>query len=203
MPSWWPLPGRGTIKPSPDCTRATGSDPQTGRSPLSGTLPDAEDKVQCVFQDVHKNLDRLQGDARFTTWRNRIVTNHYLMRVRGLNLRRVVHADAVPTCGDSFLSEPPEPFSDPESGLVRAEVSRLVRAGVQRLPALLCEALILKYFEQITTVEAAEALGLTLAATKSRLWHAPSGTAAPFPRFYAEPERVRCSHLSRHPVSKR
>jgi len=58
---------------------------------------------------------------------------------------------------------------DPEQALAKSQVNALVRKGVLRLPEKYRVALLLRDINQLSTEDTAEALGLSIPATKARV----------------------------------
>ncbi len=133
---------------------------------------EAEDELQNAWWKAWQHIDTFAGDSRFTTWLTRIVMNQCLMRLRQTRRARFVYLDA-PAPGEERISfELPDGGETPEQGLGRREVSDLVRREIARIPPLLRHALVLREVNQLPMPEVAETLGISIAATKSRLLRA-------------------------------
>jgi RNA polymerase sigma-70 factor, ECF subfamily len=113
---------------------------------------DVEEATQDVFVQAWRNLDRFRGDAQLFTWLYRIAVNEALMR------RRRKRPDVQEL--DDRLAAPP----DPEPGLHHL----LVRA-LSALPFEYRAAVVLRDVEGLSNAEVAEALGISVAAAKSRI----------------------------------
>ena len=133
---------------------------------------EAEDELQNAWWKAWQHINSFAGDSRFTTWLTRIVMNQCLMRLRQTRRARFVYLDA-PAPGEERISyELPDGCETPEQGLGRREVSELVQREIARIPPLLRHALVLREVNQLPMPEVAEALGISIAATKSRLLRA-------------------------------
>jgi RNA polymerase sigma-70 factor (ECF subfamily) len=62
--------------------------------------------------------------------------------------------------------------ADPEKLYGKQELRQIIEAAVQSLPALYREAFVLRDIEELSAEEAAEAIGITVGALKSRLLRA-------------------------------
>jgi RNA polymerase sigma-70 factor (ECF subfamily) len=113
---------------------------------------DVEEATQDVFVQTWRNLGRFRGRAHLFTWLYRIAVNEALMRRRRTR----------PTSEELDERLPAAP--DPEPGLREA----LVRA-LAALPFEYRAAVVLRDVEGLTNAEVAEALGISVAAAKSRI----------------------------------
>jgi RNA polymerase sigma-70 factor, ECF subfamily len=113
---------------------------------------DVEEATQDVFVQAWRNLREFRGDAQLFTWLYRIAVNEALMR------RRRKRPDTQEL--DERLAAAP----DPEPGLH----DLLVRA-LAALPFEYRTAVVLRDVEGLTNAEVAEALGISVAAAKSRI----------------------------------
>jgi len=113
---------------------------------------DVEEATQDVFVQAWRNLRRFRGDAQLFTWLYRIAVNEALMR------RRRKRHD-VQELDDRLAAAP-----DPEPGLRDLLVREL-----SALPFEYRTAVVLRDVEGLTNAEVAEALGISVAAAKSRI----------------------------------
>jgi RNA polymerase sigma-70 factor (ECF subfamily) len=135
---------------------------------ITGDPRDAEDCVQEAFLKVFEHLGEFRGTARFSTWLTRIAINEGLMRLRA---RKPV--DSLDEAGPDDEEFRPREIrawvDDPEQHYSKAQIRALVEQELTRLPARYRVVVTLRDMEQLTTEEAAEALGLSLTALRSRL----------------------------------
>lgn len=120
-----------------------------------------EDLVQETFLKAYDRLETFNPDYRFKTWLMAIANN---LGVDTLRRRREtvefnpdVHAAAA---------------QGPEARAVDADRSRSVQDAILELPETYSVPLILRYTEEMSYAEIAEALGITTSAVKSRLFRA-------------------------------
>jgi len=136
---------------------------------------DARDAVQEAFVSAFRSLDRFEGGSRLATWLHRIVVNCCLMRLRSRQRRpEEPIEDLLPKFLEDGHQTPPSlAWSDPvEELLHRKEICALVRASIDRLPESYRTVLILRDIEELSTGDAASALGVTENALKIRLHRA-------------------------------
>lgn len=135
---------------------------------------EARDAVQDALLSAFRSMPRFEGDARLGTWLHRIVVNAALMRLR--TRRRHPECsidDLLPAFGpDGHRAFRPgeEPGADEQ--LEREQLLALVRASAEQLPDGYREVYLLRDVEELSTEEAAAALGITPNAVKIRLHRA-------------------------------
>ncbi len=133
---------------------------------------EAEDQLQNAWWKAWQHIQTFAGDSRFTTWLTRIVINHCLMRLRQTRRANFLYVDGPAPGEDRVFFELRDGCDSPEQGLGRREITDLVRREIGRIPPLLRKALVLREVDQLPMPEVAEQLGISLAATKSRLLRA-------------------------------
>lgn len=127
-----------------------------------GVRAEAEDVVQEVLLRAWRQLPGWRpGQARFSTWLQRVALNLVNDRLRG---RR----DVVDVDGLALQSRAP----DPELASARHEQARRVRAALQQLPERQRDAMLLCHFEGLGNIEAAAALEVSVEALESLLGRA-------------------------------
>lgn len=136
---------------------------------------DAQDVTQDAFFSAFKHLEGFDGSSRLSTWLHRIAVNAALMRLRAKRRRpeesieeRLPRFDA-----DGEHTHAPWAWgARGDEALGSAEVRKAVRAAIDELPDLYRDVLLLRDIEELSTEEAAQALGITVAALKTRLHRA-------------------------------
>jgi RNA polymerase sigma-70 factor (ECF subfamily) len=128
---------------------------------FGGDEATAADVTQQVFLKLFTRIGQFQGEAEFTTWLQRVTTNACVDEQR--KRRRVQQLDE-----GLELNEPRGRWVQEES-LARAEVSRSVKRAVAALKPKLRVVMLLKYFEEMSYEEIADALGLSKGTVASRL----------------------------------
>ena len=141
---------------------------------LPGDPEAARDAVQQTFCRAIERLDTYRGEAALYTWFCQICRNaiadHY--RRNGRNTARVVLLEDQPNAR-AILESLAAPASDePETGAQREQLSRIVAATLDALPARYGEALEWKYVDGLSVREIAARLALGEKAAESLLTRA-------------------------------
>lgn len=127
---------------------------------MLGDAAEAEDVVQ---ETVHKAWAKARawrpGDAKYATWMHRVAMNACLDR-----LRKRARLAAKPPEEDR-----PDETAGPAELLERRERVEAVRAAVARLPERQRAAITLCGLQELTNIEAAEILGVSVEALESLL----------------------------------
>jgi RNA polymerase sigma-70 factor (ECF subfamily) len=141
---------------------------------------DARDAVQSAFLSAFRGLGSFAGEALLSTWLHRIVVNMSLMRLR---TRRRRPEASIEELLPRFLED--GHHADPDWGwsvsaedlLTEKETRTRVRAAIARLPASYRTVLMLRDIEELSTADAARALGVSENAVKLRLHRARQALA--------------------------
>jgi RNA polymerase sigma factor (sigma-70 family) len=133
---------------------------------------DAEDALQEALMKAFLRLDSFQGKASFSTWFTSIAVNTALMLLRK---RRGVLELAIDSTGEVGTYngwDLQDSRDNPEQCFERQQRADLVQSGILQLPPVLRTVVELKHSRDISNKEIAQCLGISLAATKSRLLRA-------------------------------
>ena len=134
---------------------------------LLGNLDDARDLTQDVFLKAFENIGRFQRRSKFSTWLTSIAIN---TGTELLRQRRPCESLDQGEDGDEFRPRQIQSWADnPEQVLAASQRTQLVRDGVLRLPEKYRIVVLLRDINQLSTEEAAAALGLSIPAVKARL----------------------------------
>ena len=133
---------------------------------------DAEDEVQNAVWKAYQHLAGFNHDAKFSTWLSRIVVNQCLMRLRKEKRARFVHLEAGVPGEEIQTMELPDLTESPEEQLGGRQVESILMQEVNRIPHILREVVMMRDVQELPTQEVAEKLGISIAATKSRLLRA-------------------------------
>jgi len=136
---------------------------------ILGNPDDARDAMQDTFLKAFQHLGEFEQRAKFSTWLVSIATNTGLQRLRE---RR--HLESLDDAGgeseEGFRPRQIQAWAeDPEELYSQTEMRALVEKTVMKLPAKYRVVLVLRDMEQLSTEEAAAALGLGIPALKARL----------------------------------
>jgi RNA polymerase sigma-70 factor (ECF subfamily) len=133
---------------------------------------DAEDVLQEAFLKAFENLSKFRKESSFYTWIMQIAVNASLQR---LNQRRkwpMVSLDESNGTGDEYSFHPQEVViwdEDPEKLYSQKELRGILNAAISSLPFIYRSVFILKDLEHLSAEQAAQMLGISLPAAKSRL----------------------------------
>jgi RNA polymerase sigma factor (sigma-70 family) len=126
---------------------------------MLGDRMEAEDVAQEVFVRIWKQAPRWrEGEAKVDTWVHRVALNLCYDRLRG---RREVPDDDLPDAID--------PAALPDAALEARAQDERVREALAALPARQREALVLNYYQEMSNIDAAALMGITVDALESLL----------------------------------
>jgi len=126
---------------------------------MLGDPIEAEDVAQDVFMRVWKQAPSWRpGAARFDTWMHRVALNLCYDRLR----RRREDPVAEPP-------DRPDPDAQPDRNLQAAEVGARVDAALQTLPERQREAIVLCHYQELSNIEAAQLMKVSVEALESLL----------------------------------
>jgi RNA polymerase sigma-70 factor, ECF subfamily len=127
---------------------------------------DAQDAVQESFLSAYVHLEKFDERARFSTWLTRIAINAALMKVRKNRASRQVGVEDAADGVELSDSEP-----NPEEICARTEQKAALRNAIAKLRPTLRNVVELHDLQECSLHETAEALGISVAAAKGRLFH--------------------------------
>jgi RNA polymerase sigma-70 factor (ECF subfamily) len=125
-----------------------------------GSSPDVDDVFQETWMRVVRSAHRYDPQQRFSAWLFAIAWN----LVKDRWARRAPHDDV-------DLTAMPSAERSPEERAVANERAGRVREMVDRLPERLAQAILLRFFEELSEKEVAVRLGIPVGTVKSRLHH--------------------------------
>jgi RNA polymerase sigma-70 factor (ECF subfamily) len=134
---------------------------------------DTEDVVQETLLSAYRHLSGFRGNSSFYSWITRIGINNSLMLLRKRRSRPEI--SSYPLTSESKIFELPEnpDFSpNPEQMYSIKQINDVVQEAVGGLPTHLRAVYEHCHVNGWSLSESATALGLTVAAAKSRLWRA-------------------------------
>lgn len=133
---------------------------------------DAEDVVQQTFQKAFVYLHKFEGKSFFSTWLTRIAINEALMLLRkGRAIREVSIDDSNIEGGTAPALEIPDASPDPEAKYLQREGVRILFAAMGQLRPGMRAAIELRELGELTPLETARRMGLSVNAVKSRVFH--------------------------------
>ena len=134
---------------------------------------DAEEVAQEAFLKAFRNLSSFRAEAKFSTWLMSIVLNEARNRLRH---QKVLKVESLDGSADEDEHVSPALLRDwreiPSQTLERMEVRHLLEQAVESLPVIYREVLVLRDVEELSVLETAEALSISVASVKVRLHRA-------------------------------
>ena len=138
---------------------------------ILGSDEEAFDAVQSAYLAAFEHLRSFRGDAQFKTWITRIVKNQcftYLRRPERRNVRTNPDENEIRAAEVALAHRTPTP----EDLAWRRELNSALSDAAGELPKRLQDVYTLCYVAGFHVREAAAILGLTMPATKTRLFRA-------------------------------
>jgi len=133
---------------------------------------DAEDVMQEALLRAYMHIKTFRGESRFSTWLTRIAINQALMCLRARR-RSMVSLDCIPLPEeDSFALDLPDSRPNPEQHCGNSELEMTLHRLINRLPSSFRIVFVMRYLHEWSTEETANTLGISVAATKTRLLRA-------------------------------
>jgi RNA polymerase sigma factor (sigma-70 family) len=124
-----------------------------------GDPGEAEDVAQETFIRVWRNAASWRpGVAKFDTWLHRVTLNLCYDRLRRRRERPVAEPP-----------DTPDPGPAPDRGLLASDVGMRVRRALQALPPRQREAIVLCHYQELSNIEAAGLMGVSVEALESLL----------------------------------
>ena len=120
---------------------------------MTGNRADAEDLLQATLVKAYQSWDRIDDPAALDTYVRRVMVNTH---ISGWRRRRV---DEYPT------DEIPDSVAEDTTG--DTDLHDVVQRAIDRLPRQMRAAVMLRFYDDMTEPEVAEALGVSVGTVKS------------------------------------
>lgn len=133
---------------------------------MLGNSEEAEDAAQETFLRAYARLGQYDPQMKFSTWVFSIANHHCIDRLRK---RRATH---ISIDDNPVLENLQEDTPQPEHQALEQEQSIELQGLINLLEPEYRTPLVLRYWEEMSYEEIAEAMGVTVAAVKSRLFRA-------------------------------
>jgi RNA polymerase sigma-70 factor, ECF subfamily len=135
---------------------------------MCGNEDDARDVLQETLLAAYKNLGTFRGDSQISTWLYQIARSFCIKQRRRREGQPVEHETVDALEVRQVASEVPQSDSRTHAH----QLGALIQAAIETLPPEHREALVLRDVEGLSAEEAAEVVGIEVAALKSRLHRA-------------------------------
>src|SRR5215470_17216002 len=140
---------------------------------VTRNLEDAEDAVQNAMLSAFVHLGDFDGRSSFSTWLTRIVINSALMLLR--KRKSAIEAASESTHDPEMKGEAhqiPDKAPSPEKRYSRSEEEQILNKAIQKLRPSLQKVVKVHQLQECSIRQTAEVVGITVAAAKSRMFHA-------------------------------
>jgi RNA polymerase sigma-70 factor (ECF subfamily) len=132
---------------------------------------DAEDAMQEVFLTVYRKIGDFRGGSTFSTWLYKISTNTALGMIRTRN-RKYAQDISVDSMSEEDAEVAEAWTAVPDDFVDRIESEEIISRALEKLSPNLSAALVLHELEGLSIAETAEALGISVSASKVRIHRA-------------------------------
>ena len=129
---------------------------------------DAEDSLQETLLKAFTHLDQFRGASRFSTWLITIGVNQALMNLRSQRRTTVSLDENDRSSGIPPSLSLPESRLNPEQQYRNTEWGDMLHKVIETLPSTFREVFELRYVQELSNEQAAMALGISIAAVKTR-----------------------------------
>jgi len=137
---------------------------------LTQNYDDANDIMQEAFIRVYNSIGSFRGDAHFSTWLYRVITNVYLDQRKREKNRAHASLEEYIELDDSTVSrQVQDPAPRPDDLLEEKERSEAIEKAIGTLPDYQRAMLILYHLQGCSYEEISRILGMPLGTVKSRL----------------------------------
>ena len=132
---------------------------------------DAEEAVQTAFLKAYQNLNRFEGNEKFSTWLVRIAINESLMKLQKQPINREHPSDTDNGFGDQSIQslDLTDWAANPKSLYSATEFRQILEKSLQKLQPRLRAAFFLCDIEGHSISETCGVLSLTATTVKTRL----------------------------------
>jgi RNA polymerase sigma-70 factor (ECF subfamily) len=135
---------------------------------MCGQRDDAEEVAQDTLLKVFENLEQIREPEHIRAWVFKIAKNACSMK------RRKTPPSSEVALEEGFPFQIPDWAAVPEQQAISAEHTGILRAAIRAIPASYRTVLLLRDFEELSTLETAGILGISEDLVKTRLHRARS-----------------------------
>lgn len=169
---------------------------------LANSDEDAEDIVQEAFMKAYKALAKFRGESQMSSWLGAIVQNTAREHLRSCRNRVFVSIEYLSKQDNEVVEiDLPDPGKNPEETWQSKELEGILREEVSKLGMVCRRAIEICVLDESPQLAAAQALNLSLATMKSRVFRGKRILGRTVSRrlaaghgamAMAAPHRVRC-----------
>ena len=135
---------------------------------MLGEAESAEDAAQETFLKAYQNMARYDVERSFATWLLSIAAHHCIDKLR----RKRFSSFSIDEDEEGQIEIPDRSAPDAETEVVRQQTRERLQGCLQSLEPTDRAAVVMRYWQDSSEVEIAQALNLTVPAVKSRLHRA-------------------------------
>ena len=147
---------------------------------------DAAEALQDAFLSAYRGLKNFKKESTFSTWLYRVATNAALMRYRRRRNPTISLDQSQSPLDDAEPMEIPDWSAQPLEQLLDTETREVLYESLLRLPEDLADVFIKRDIDGWSNAEVAEAIGISVAAVKSRLHRARVGLREDLDRYFKD-----------------
>src|SRR4051794_5456583 len=130
---------------------------------------EAEEKVQQAIWKSFEHLNQYLGEAEFFTWLIRIVVNECRMLLRERKRARFQYINSGQDGGEDRMAELLSRATDPECQALKTEMVSVLKTEIRHIPPIFRDVILLRDVNELSMLQVADHLGITVSAAKSRL----------------------------------
>ncbi|MFC7372837.1 RNA polymerase sigma factor SigW [Fictibacillus iocasae] len=136
---------------------------------MTGNRHEAEDLAQEAFLRAYMNIEKYNGEYKFSTWLFRIATNLCIDRLRKKKPDYSLDAEVPGTDGANMYSQLSSKEPLPEETITESEKRMELQAEILKLPEKYRTAILLKYMEDMSLEEISQAMDIPVPTVKTRI----------------------------------
>jgi len=138
---------------------------------ITRNTEDAEDALQDALYSAFVHWHEFDSRSTFSTWLTRIAINSALMILRKRHSSRMISWNSPADAQESFL-DPADHSPNPELAYLQRERERALHGVLRSLRPSLRQVIEIQQLQERPMKEAAQLMGVSVAALKGRLFHA-------------------------------
>lgn len=132
---------------------------------LTNDFNEAQDLAQEVFLHLYQVLDKFDGRYKFFSWMYKVATNYCYTALKRNSSNEVSLEKVI-----DFTPLRPATGNEPEEHWEARETQRLVREAIKQLPEKYRIPIVLRYLEEFSYQQIAEAMGVPVTTVETRLY---------------------------------